>query len=307
MGRLEGKIAVVTGASRGIGEGIARLFAQEGAKMLLAARTGERLMSLAAEIEAAGGEAYPLVTDVSVTEDVRRMIETCAERFGGLDVLVNNAGIPSFSRTMDADDLEQEYDRLMDTNLKSVWMGIHYGLPHFRAKGGGSVINIASVHSIASGGHMSAYAASKGGMVGGTHALAVELAPLLIRVNCISPGTIWLNEPEEWLQKRLGPELYQEFKDRFGDWEVRSRQLKQPLPVAGRPVDVAYCAVYLASDESRFCTGGNYVVDGGMTAMLGDPYLVHPGMYELLQGEREVRAWIAEARKRAEASKEEDG
>jgi NAD(P)-dependent dehydrogenase (short-subunit alcohol dehydrogenase family) len=296
MGRLEGKIAIVTGASRGIGEGIAKMFAQEGASVVLAARSKDRLEAVAGEIASAGGKAVPVVADVSVTEDVRRMVQTAVDSFGGVDVLVNNAAVTFFSRTMDAEDLEQEYDLVMDTNVKSVWMAIHFALPHMRERGGGSVINISSVHGLASGGHMSAYAASKGALIAGTRALAIELAPYLIRVNCISPGRIWLDEPGEWVAHRFGPEKYKEFMEKFGDLARRLRTLNQPLPVEGRPIDVAYCAVYLASDESRFCTGANFVVDGGMTAQLADPgFLTWFDPEEMKRIRSEMRAWIEAA------------
>ncbi len=300
MGRLDGKVAIVTGSSRGIGVGIARMFAREGAAVTLAARTADRLAALAKEIADSGGRALATPTDISVTEDVRRMVESTVERFGGLDILVNNGAVPYFNRYMDADDLEQEYDRLMATNVKSMFMGIHFALPHFKARGGGSVINISSVHGTASGGHMSAYAASKGALNAGTRAIAVELAQHRVRVNCISPGTIWNHEPGDWLKRRLGEELYREFEERFGDWSERSRLLQQPLPVAGLPEDVAYCAVYLASDESRFVTGANFHVDGGMTAVLSDPGALPPSLHELIDGRRQVRAWVEEALKRRE-------
>jgi NAD(P)-dependent dehydrogenase (short-subunit alcohol dehydrogenase family) len=299
MGRLAGRIAIVTGASRGIGEGIARMFSAEGAAVALAARTAERLDVVVSEIRAAGGSALAIPTDVARAEEIRNMVDVTARHFGGLDVLVNNAAVTSFSRRMGDDDMEDEYDRLMATNLKSAWMAIHYALPHMRARGGGSIVNISSVHGVASGGHMSAYAASKGGLIAGTKAMAVELAADLVRVNCISPGRIWLNAPGDWLRRRLGPELYAEFEDRFGDWSDRVRELQQPLPIEGRPEDVAYCATYLASDEARFCTGANYLVDGGMTAVLGDPNMLHPGAAELLRHDEEVRQWVSEALRRA--------
>jgi NAD(P)-dependent dehydrogenase (short-subunit alcohol dehydrogenase family) len=214
-----------------------------------------------------------------------------------VDVVVNNAAITSFSRSMDAEDLEQEYDRLMATNLKSTWMAIHYALPHMKEREGGSVINISSVHGLASGDPMSAYAASKGALIAGTRALAVELARYRIRVNCISPGQIWLEEPDRWVERRFGPERQREFQERFGDWPVRQRKLKQPLPVEGLPVDIAYCATYLASAEARFCTGANFVVDGGMTALLADPGFLHAGIEEYLKRRREVREWMSEVRR----------
>lgn len=302
MGRLDGKVAIVTGASRGIGEGIARMFAAEGAAVALGARTQERLERVAGEIEAAGGKALPVVTDVSVTADIRRLVEAAVERFGALDVVVNNAAITGFSRKLDDPDMEQEYDRLMATNLKSTWMAIHYALPHLKARGAGSILNIASVHGTASGGNMSAYAASKGALIAGTRAMASELAPFHIRINVISPGRIWTDgSAGGWLQRRLGPELYQEFQEQFGDWPERSRAFQQPLPVAGSPEDIAYCAVYLASDEARFVTGANFLIDGGMTALLSDPHFIHPGGAELVRRGPEIRAWVGEALKRKES------
>ena len=271
MERLQGKVALVTGAGHGIGEGIARLFAAEGAAVLLADKDGEAAERVARSIRDDGGRGEACVADVSVTEDTRRMVEAAVAQFGGLDVLVNNAAMTGFGRGMGADDLEAQYDRLMAVNLKSVWMALHHALPHLRARGGGSVINISSVQALATGANNSAYAAGKGALVAGTRGLAVELAPDRIRVNCISPGRIWTNEPGDWLRRQLGPELHREFQERFGDWPAAARTLTQPLPVEGRPEDIAYCAVYLASDEARFCTGANFVIDGGATALLADP------------------------------------
>jgi NAD(P)-dependent dehydrogenase (short-subunit alcohol dehydrogenase family) len=307
MHRLQGKIAIITGASRGIGVGIARRFAAEGASVTVAARTQDRLDALAAEINESGGSALSVRTDVSRSDDLRAMVEATVERFGGLDILVNNAAIASFSRFLDADDLESEYDRLMDTNVKSVIMGTHWALPHMIARGGGSIINISSVHGMASGSRMSAYAASKGALIAGTRAMAVELAPHRIRVNCISPGSIWLDESGNWIERRLGPELAAEFHERFGDWHERMRTLQQPLPVAGLPADVAACAVFLASDEARFCTGANFAVDGGMTAVLADPAFLFAGAQEALIKRAEVHAWIREAMKRREAELAKEG
>jgi NAD(P)-dependent dehydrogenase (short-subunit alcohol dehydrogenase family) len=186
----------------------------------------------------------------------------------------------------------------MATNVKSVWMALHYALPHMKARGGGAVINIASVQGLVGSTNNSPYAASKGALIAGTRALAVELAPALIRVNCISPGMIWKNEPGEWLRHELGPDLYHEFTERFGPREAVGRTLAQPLPVEGRPEDIAYCAVYLASDEARFCTGANFVVDGGATALLQDPARLSPRAAEHRAQDAEVRAWVEDARRR---------
>jgi NAD(P)-dependent dehydrogenase (short-subunit alcohol dehydrogenase family) len=300
MERLQNKVALVTGAGHGIGEEIARLFAAEGAAVLLADRDGEAAERVAQSIRDVGGRGEACVADVASTPDSRRMVESAVEQFGGLDILVNNAALTGFGRGMDAEDLEEKYDRLMAVNLKSVWMALHHALPHLRARGGGSVINISSVQALASGSHSSAYAASKGALISGTHALAVELAPDLIRVNCISPGRIWTDEPGDWLRRQLGPELHREFQERFGDWPAAARTLTQPLPVEGKPKDIAYCAVYLASEEARFCTGANFVIDGGATALLAEPGHVSHRALEAREREAEARAWIEAARRRQE-------
>ncbi len=135
-------------------------------------------------------------------------------------------------------------------------------------------------------------------MIAGTRSLALELAPDRIRVNCISPGMIWKDERGQWLQRQLGPELYAEFLEQFGEWQASRHTLAQPLPVEGRPEDIAYCAVYLASDEARFCTGANFVIDGGATAQLVEPTILPPRIARFREREAEARAWIEEARRR---------
>jgi 3-oxoacyl-[acyl-carrier protein] reductase len=300
MERLNGKIALVTGAAQGIGAGIARLFAAEGATVVLADKDREGAERVASSLRETGGAAHAVCADVSVTEDVRRMVQATVEQFSGLDILVNNAALTSFGRRLEADDMEARYDRLMATNVKSVWMALRSALPHLKARGGGSVINIASVHGLASSIHNSAYAASKGALIAGTHALAVELAPDNIRVNCISPGMIWKDAPGDWLRREIGPELYAEFEQQFGDHFAVSRTRVQPLPVEGRPEDIAYCAVYLASDEARFCTGANFVIDGGATALLASPAA------EFREQEKEVWAWVDDAKRRRAGQPGED-
>ncbi len=250
MERLTGKVALVTGAGHGIGEGIARLFAAEGASVVLADKNAGAVAAVARNIQDKGGVALAVTADVSDTKDIRRMVEAALAQFDGLNILVNNAALTSFGRSLDAEDMEARFDRLMATNVKSVWMALRFALPYLRVRGG-SVINISSVHALASGAGNSAYAASKGALVAGTRALALELAPDNIRVNCISPGRIWTDGRDET------------------DMDFRTRI--QPLPIEGKPDDIAHCAVYLASDESRFCTGANFVIDGGATALLAGP------------------------------------
>ncbi|HGE71063.1 TPA: glucose 1-dehydrogenase [Candidatus Poribacteria bacterium] len=296
--RLEGKVAIVTGGGRGIGRGIAKVFAKEGAKVVIASRTVEQLDRTLKEIESMGGIASSIVTDVSQSSDVKKMVDFTVEKYGKLDVLVNNAGIGWFGYAIEDEKMEEGYDRLMATNLKGLFMGIHYAVPEMKKIGGGSIINIASVHAWNSWNRGSVYAASKGGIVAGTRALAVELAPYMIRINSISPGSIFVREPEEMIAKRFGKEYVEEYKQKFGDLPYERQKHAQPLPIAGTPEDIGYCAVYLASDESRFVTGINITVDGGATAKLAVSTEVPP---ELKQREQEMHQWFEQLRKKHES------
>jgi NAD(P)-dependent dehydrogenase (short-subunit alcohol dehydrogenase family) len=295
MPRLTGKVALVTGAAHGIGEAITRMFAAEGAAVVLADRDEEAVRRVAQEIQ-----AEAVVGDVTHGEDIQGMVNAAVAQFGGLDILVNNAAMTSFGRSIEAEDMEARYDQLMAANVKSVWIALHHATPHLRARGGGSVINIASVHGLAGAMHNSAYAASKGALIAGTRALAVELAPERIRVNCISPGMIWKEGHSDWLHRQIRPSLMEEFEERFGDWMAERRTLIQPLPVEGQPRDIAYCAVYLASDEARFVTGANFVIDGGATALLPDLSHVPSATARHQERDGEFRAWLADARRRSE-------
>jgi len=286
--RLENKVAIVTGGGRGIGRGIARLFAKEGAKVVVAARTEKQLNRVVGEIENDGGIAASIITDVSKTEDIERMVSFTIEKYGRLNILVNNAGI-GFGHPVDDNHVENAYDNLMATNLRSIWMSTHYAVPEMKKIGGGSIINIASVHAWNTTSHNSAYAASKGGIIAGTRGLAVELASYMIRVNAISPGAIYVGELEDTIAEKHGEERRKEFIERFGDIFHERRKFYQPLPVAGLPIDIAYCALYLASDESRFVTGTNITVDGGMTAILS--HGKDPGP-EIREKEKEMREWL---------------
>ena len=296
--RLENKVAIVTGGGRGIGRGIARLFAKEGTKVVVAARTEEQLNRVVREIETDGGIAAAIVTDVSVTQDVERMIQFAIEKYGQLNILVNNAGF-GFGYSIGDERMEKTYDNLMATNLRSIWMAVHYAVPEMGKVGGGSIINIASVHAQNTQARNSAYAknnarlrlsaASKGGIVAGTRGLAIELAPYMIRINAISPGAIYVGEVEEMIAEKHGEERRKEFIERFGAIFHARRRLYQPLPVAGLPVDIAYCALYLASDEARFVTGANITVDGGMTAVLSHGTDLSP---EMKEKEREMQEWL---------------
>lgn len=299
--RLQDRVAIVTGGGRGIGRGIARVFAREGAKVVLAARTESQINGVRSEIVEAGGTAAAIVTDVAKTEDLDRMVAFAVEQYGGLDILVNNAGIGWWGYNIDDEKVEKSYDELMATNLRSMFLGCHFAVPHMKKAGGGSIINIASVHGLATQPTGSAYAASKGGMIAGARGLALELAPFMIRVNVISPGAIQVSPPGEFIRRRFGQEAADEFLERFGDVFEERRKRAQALPIIGQPEDIAHCALYLASDDARFVTGINITVDGGMTAQLGNGPELAP---ELQEKERQMRTWLDALRSRESEKKD---
>jgi len=287
--RLEGKIAIVTGGGQGIGQGIAVMYAREGARLAIAARTAERLEAVRREIEEAGGQVLAVPTDVGRDEDVRALIEATQDRFGGLDILVNNAGV-GLRATVDEVDMS-DYDRLMDTNLKGMYLGCHFGVPLMKAAGAGSIINISSVHGVDGSPLNTVYAATKGGIIGCTRALAAELAPFQIRVNTISPGAIKISDEWRGLLQEIAEEYREEFREKFMKGLVDARPYFQPLEVVAVPEDIAYCAVYLAAAESRFVTGQNIVIDGGLTTHLS-AFASESATKNMAIDLKEVYTWI---------------
>lgn len=291
--RLKGKVAIVTGGGQGIGGGIARMFAAEGAHVAVAARTESRLQEVVKQISGAGGEAIYIVTDVGQADQVQKLVEETCRRFGGLDILVNNAGV-GLRRPVEKVDIS-DYDRLMDTNLKGMYMGCHYAVPHLKNRGGGAIINMSSVHGVDGGSLNTVYAATKGGIIGCTRALAAELAPHYVRVNTISPGAIKVGEESRLLRSQIAPEHWPEFERRFLPKLQEARKYFQPLELVAEPVDIAYCAVYLASEEARFVTGQNFVVDGGLTTHLS-AYASESARRNMPLDFGEMTAWIEEHR-----------
>jgi NAD(P)-dependent dehydrogenase (short-subunit alcohol dehydrogenase family) len=252
--RFDNQVAVVTGAAKGIGWGIATVFAREGAKVVVVdwdADTGERT---AAEIRRDGGEAIFVKCDVSNEDQVKAMIQATLDKYGRLDVLVNNAGIGMYKTVLDAS--SEDWDRALAVNLKGVFLCSKYAIPHMQEQGKGAIVNISSVHSYATVNGVAPYAASKGGITALTRNMAIDYGPA-IRVNSIAPG--WVLTP-----------LIQGIFDSYPDPAEQRRQIeqRQVMKRIGRPEDIGYAAAFLASDEASFITGTQLYVDGGLTAQL---------------------------------------
>lgn len=253
MTRLTGKIALITGGGTGMGRACALLFAREGARVAIAGRRREPLEATAGEIRAAGGTALAVHCDVSKAADAARAVAETAAQFGGLNVLVNNAGI--LSTTTVENTSEEEWDRVMDTNLKGPFLMSRAALGEFRKAGGGVIVNIGSILGLIAMKERAAYCASKGGVTLLTKAMALDHAHEGIRVNCICPSIVETDLVKAVIAKAPDPEALR-----------RARTAKIPLGRFGRPEDAAHMAVYLASDESSWVTGAAFALDGGLSA-----------------------------------------
>lgn len=255
--RLQNKVALITGGGSGIGYHTAILFAQEGAKIAVVDVNDEGGNNTVDEIKAAGGEAVYVQADVSKAADCERMIQTVEETFGALHVLFNNAGISHADDDDAINTSEDVWDLTMRINVKGVFLGCKYGIPALRRAGGGSIINTASfVASLGAATPQLAYTASKGAVLSMTRELATIHARENIRVNALCPGPL----RTELLMKYLNTE------------EKKQRRLVHiPMGRFGEATEIAYAVLYLASDESSFVTGTNFLVDGGITAAYVTP------------------------------------
>ena len=248
--RLEGKVAFISGGARGMGETEARLFAENGAKVAIGDVLEAEGLQVASEICAAGGDAMFVPLDVTIDADWERAIVATVERYGRLDVLVNNAGISG--RSMVEDTRVEDWERVMDINAKGVFLGTRYAIPEMQKVGGGSIVNISSQLGLVGTDNSSPqYQASKGAVRIFTKTTAIQYAADGIRANSVHPGPIVTPMTEE----------------RRADPATRELMLSRiPLARYGQPMDVAYGVLYLASDESSFVTGSELVIDGGWTA-----------------------------------------
>jgi len=254
MGRVEGKVAIVTGGALGIGRATCVLLAKEGAKVAVTDILDDEGIAVVDEIEKEGGIAQFWHLDVSNEDEVKKVIDAVSYKFGRIDILVNNAGISGANKCTHKL-TEGEWDEVMRVNVKGVFFCTKHTIPHLIKAGGGSIINLSSIYGMISSMDVPPYHASKGAVRIMTKTDALTYARKNIRVNSVHPGFIWTPMVENHLKA-------------MGNVEEGKRQLEQLHPIGriGEPNDIAYCILYLASDEAKFVTGAEFVIDGGYTA-----------------------------------------
>ena len=248
--RLDGKVALISGGARGMGAAEARIFAAEGARVVIGDILEAEGQQVEAEIAESGGEAVFVALDVTSEEDWQRAVDTAVQRFGKLDILVNNAGI--WDRGTVEEQSSESWDRVMDVNSKGVFLGAKAAIPAMRQAGGGSIVNISSVAGLIGSAGSTAYNASKGAVRLLTKGIAIQYAAEGIRSNSVHPGPI---------ETQMLAEVYPTD-------DIRAERLNAiPLGRLGQMDDVAKGVLFLASDEASFITGSELVIDGGYTAM----------------------------------------
>ncbi|MGG3835339.1 MULTISPECIES: SDR family NAD(P)-dependent oxidoreductase [Geobacillus] len=240
---MEQKTAIVTGGANGIGKAIARAYAKQGANVVIIDRDIQNGEAFAAQLQSDGFQAIFVAADVRKVDDIERFVQEAAGRFGRIDYLINNAGVSRWKSPYEL--TAKEWDDVLSTNLRSAFFASREAAKYMRRNAkGGAIVNIASTRALMSEPNSEAYAASKGGLVALTHALAVSFADDRIRVNCISPG--WIETGD-----------YGQLRD------IDHRQ--HPAGRVGKPDDIARACLYLCDEENDFITGVNLVIDGGMT------------------------------------------
>ncbi|WP_199620018.1 SDR family NAD(P)-dependent oxidoreductase [Paenibacillus alkalitolerans] len=250
--RLKDKVALITGSGSGIGQSAAFLFAKEGARVIVNDLDEAKGQSTAEEIRSAGGEAVFIRADVTDPASVQSMIEKAISQFGRIDVLFNNAGISGVGALHEVE--PEQWDRVMNVNIRGVYLPSKYALPHMMERKSGSIINMSSCIAEIGLARRASYSATKGAVLALTKSMQVDYAPYNIRVNALLPGTIFTPFVENYL------------KTSYDDPEaaiaaLKTRQLSGDL---GKPEDVAYAALFLASDESKFMMGSPLYIDGGV-------------------------------------------
>jgi len=269
--RLQNKVAIITGSAQGIGKGTAKLMAQEGAKVVVADIDAPKGEETVAEIRAAGGEASFIRTDVEQEAEIIAMVQFAIDRYGKLDVLMNNAYWNKWGSVLDLN--VEDWNKAVNVMVRAIYLGSKHAIPYMERNGAGSIINTASVHGYLAAHRSAVYEASKAAVINLSRQIAVDFGPQGIRCNAICPGWIITERGEAGLAGH--PERY----------EV-GRQV-YPVRRGGRPIDIAYGALYLASDESTFVTGHALVIDGGLTCWLQDSMAQH--LEEYFKGQEATR------------------
>jgi NAD(P)-dependent dehydrogenase (short-subunit alcohol dehydrogenase family) len=252
MMKLKGRVSLITGGTEGMGYATAELFLREGAKVVITGRSAEKGRKALAKLEELGEAAF-VRGDVSKAKDAQRMVEGAVRRFGRIDILFNNAGV--YVEKLAEDTSEDEWDRVLDINLKGTFLVSKYAIPYMKRQRSGSIINNSSDAGLVGNRSCPAYCASKGAVTIMTKAMALDYAKYNIRVNCVNPGTIDT------------PMLACEAKA-SGDQKAYLKRMDEELPIGrvGRPEEVAQAVLFLASDAASFVTGAALSVDGGLTA-----------------------------------------
>ena len=266
MPRLSGQVAIVTGGAQGIGGSTSARLAEEGAKVLVADIDLEKARETVEKIRSQDSEAEALRVDVGVPTEVKAMISAAVDRWGRLDILVNNAfNVLNAARGGAVELTEEVWDKDMAVLVKSVFMGAKYAVPEMRKAGGGSIVNVASVHGILMAPGLLAYETAKAASIGATRQMAAEFGPDGIRVNAVLPGHMLTERLQRtWDDNPSGLKL---FADQY------------PLRKVGRAVDIANAVVFLCSEEASFITGHPLVVDGGLTIQLQENFGVRQAHY----------------------------
>jgi NAD(P)-dependent dehydrogenase (short-subunit alcohol dehydrogenase family) len=253
--KLQNKVAIVTGAAMGIGQGIASVLGREGARLVLADVNVPEGQKTCSDLQKQGYDAIFVECDVAKEDPVKALVAAGVERYGAIHILVNNAGIGFYKTVLET--TSEEWDFCLGINLKGAFLCSKYAIPHMQAAGGGSIVNIASVHSYQNSSREAAYAASKGGLLALTRQMAIDFGKDKIRVNAICPGWIYTPNVQRIFNRYPDPARFRQ--------EVEQRQI---LGRIGTVEDVGEAAAFLASDESSYMTGSSIMVDNGMTALL---------------------------------------
>ncbi len=293
--RLKDKVAIITGSSHGIGKGIAEMFLEEGAKVVLTADKIEGLKKAKEEMSGEGREVVFEVADMKNEDEIKKMIKNTISNFGQIDILVNNAGLPMFKYAIDdrTEEMKKRFEDIMDVNFRGYWHAASLVVPIMKKQNSGSIINISSVRGYDALSNESAYCSAKGAVNMLTKSLAIELSPYNIRVNTISPGAIQVDRIGHWVLSRYGEKNYKEYKNKFKEIHLKGMKLNQPLRKIGKPKDIAYGAVYLGSEESRFVTGANLMIDGGLTSLLAEPPALDlKSLHDYYESSENMRKWF---------------